>query len=162
MNPQAPGARRSEDWRLIACVLTPLLIGQCVPALVFALDSTAATGISPADVGLPAWWFVFIFSVIYSGMGVAIWQVLRDADTLTIPAGVLLAAIGVGFAQTLLFWSARGLPAILVADLNAVLMSAAVTALVFWFCRPAAWWLLPWVIWMMATTLLKILVIASA
>jgi tryptophan-rich sensory protein len=162
MNRLRQGVPRNASWLLVACIGVPLVIGQLISTLVFALDPTAAAGISPADVGLPAWWFALIFTVIYAGMGVAFWQVLRHRDALALPAGVLLAAISVGFLQTLLFWSARGLPAILVADLNAVLAAGAVTALMFRFCRPAAWWLLPWLGWMILTTILKIHVIYGA
>jgi tryptophan-rich sensory protein len=155
-------APRNVRWSILVCIAVPLCIGQLVPALVFALDPTAARGISPADVGLPAWWFVLIFTAIYACMGIAFWQVLRHSQALTIPTRLLLAGVGAGFVQTLLFWSARGLQAILVADLNSVLVAGAVTALVFCYCRPAAWWLMPWLGWMIATTILKIIVIAGA
>jgi tryptophan-rich sensory protein len=74
---------------------------------------------------------------------------------------VLLAAIGVGFVQTLLFWVSRGLPAILVADVNGVLVAVAVTALVAKYCRAAAVWLLPYATWMILTTGIEITVIAT-
>ena len=64
--------------------------------------------------------------------------------------------------QTLVFWAACGLPAILVADLTADPIAAAVTARVFRFRRVAAWSLLPWLSWIVATMVLRIGVLAAA
>ena len=64
--------------------------------------------------------------------------------------------------QTLVFWAACGLPAILVADLTVDPIAAAVTACVFRFRRSAAWSLLPWLGWILATTVLRIGVCAAA
>lgn len=149
------------DARLAAFIAAALLIGQGTAGLVFALDPTARAGVQPAEVGLPAAMFVVIFTVIYAGMGTAAWRVLREPAPLAIDRPVLLAAIATGFVHTLLFWVSRGLPAILVADVNGVLAAVAVTALIARYCRAAVIWLLPYAGWMLLTTAIKIIVIAT-
>lgn len=160
----SPTSIRPDDLRpdlpLALHLALPVAIGSSLPALVYALDPTAAEGISPADVGLPAGVFGAIFVVIYAGMGMAVWRV-RRAHTLGIDRRALIAAIGVGFAQTLLFWVSRGLPAILVHDLNSLLVAIAVVSFVAHYFRPAVPWLLPWLVWMFVTTGLKIAVLAT-
>ena len=87
---------------------------------------------------------------------------MRRSDPLEFSASLLLAAIGVGPVPTLVFRAGRGLPAILVDDLTADPIAAAVTARVFRFRRVAAWSLLPWLSWIVATTVLRIGVHAAA
>ena len=84
---------------------------------------------------------------------------MRRSDPLEFSASLLLAAIGVGPVPTLVFRAGRGLPA---ADLTADPIAAAVTARVFRFRRVAAWSLLPWLSWIVATMVLRIGVLAAA
>jgi tryptophan-rich sensory protein len=152
---QPTSSTTSSPWIAISFVLVPLILGFIPPGLVFGLNPNAASSIGLNAVGTPAWVFVGVWLVSYSGMGLAAWlgwqrRVERDACT---PIAMLCAS----FLITLTFWLSNSLH--MTATLDAINLILAWTTLWVYskLSKPAALYLLPWAIWMPVTLTLKLL-----
>lgn len=140
-------------------VAVPVLLGQIPGAVAFAVDPDIARAIGMTEVPLAPWVFVVVWLVIYAGMGLAAWQLKRDVST---GAEVPLAVLVAGFLQTTLFWLSDSLRAVAVADATGVLLAVTTVWVFSRYSRAAARWLLPWLVWMPITLILKIVVLAQA
>jgi tryptophan-rich sensory protein len=136
----------------------PLLLGQIPGVAAFALDPTIATDIGLTAVPVPAWVFAVVWMIIQPCMGIAAWQLRRDAPGagVSVPLAVLVA----GYVQTKLFWFSDSLHAVAIADATGVLLAATTIWVFSRYSRTAAGWLMPWALWMPVTLAIKIAALA--
>ena len=134
----------------------PLLLAQVPGRLTFALNPHAAEDIGMGRVGVPTWVFIAVWVVIYPCLGIAAWRVRRDVADASVPLAVLTA----GFLQTFLFWLSDGLRAVAAADATGVLLAVTSVWVFSRYSRAAMWWLLPWVVWMPVTLVVKIIALS--
>lgn len=140
-------------------VVVPLVLGFLPAALTFSLNPNAAADIGLNQVPLPAWVFVAVWLVIYPGMGLAarrLWRQRSNADVC-----VPLAVLALGFLYTTVFWLTDSLRTTAILDGFGVAMAATTTWVVAHHNSTAARWLLPWLLWMPTTLILKLAVLAN-
>ena len=136
-----------------------LILGFLPAALTFALRKNAAEEVGLSQLSVPAWVFIAVWAIIYPSLGVAAWQILTTDDRsggILVPAVVLV----VGFLQTTAFWFTDSLRATAVTDATGVLVSIAATVVIGSTSPSAAPWLLPLLIWMPVTLILKLVALA--
>jgi tryptophan-rich sensory protein len=144
-----PGGRSSAVlWAGI-----PLVLANIPGSLAFAVNPNTAEDIGMTRVAVPPWVFIVVWAVIHAGMGLAAWQLRRSAAA---DACVPLALIAVGFLHSNLFWLAEGLRSVAATDATGLLLAAVTTWAVARQSRPAARWLLPWLVWMPITLVIKV------
>lgn len=146
-----PGSgARSSCW--VALLFAMGVLGAGMLAAVLAIRRSPPEMIASGP--LPDWAFWAVWVLIYPCMGVASWLVWRQRQRQPV-AGVLLL-FGVALAQNLSFWLAPDLVVVALVDL----IGCALAYLVAWRYAgvdpAAAWWLLPWLLWMPITTALKL------
>lgn len=153
--PQAGAASAGRHrWWTIAFFAAGLLgSGMGVAALAMLLRSSMAALATSGDGVVPSWVFWAVWLVIYPAQGVAtalVWQGRAMAR-----ARWALLLFAVAFIQNLTFWLSNSLlTTALIDTLGLGLAYAAAWA--YGRCsRAAAWWLLPWLVWMPLTTIYK-------
>jgi tryptophan-rich sensory protein len=104
-------------------------------------------------VAVPPWVFIVVWAIIHAGMGLAAWHLRRSS---AVDACVPLALLAVGFLHSNLFWLAEGLRSVAATDATGLLLAAVTTWAVARQSRAAARWLLPWLVWMPITLVIKI------
>lgn len=137
-----------------AYVAVPLALSVIPGSVAFAINPDTAVDIGLTRVPLPPWVFIVVWAVIHAGMGLAAWR-LRSTEDYAVP----LALLVVGFLQTNLFWLSDGLRSVAAADATGLLLAVVTTWAVARQSRAAAWWLVPWVVWMPVTLAVKIAVL---
>ena len=102
---------------------------------------------------LPGWVFWAVWLIIYPAMGVStflVWRKRREADV-RLP----LALSAVAFLQNLSFWLSRSLGTTVAIDAIGLVLAYFTAWVYSRTSRAAATWLLPWLVWMPITTVLK-------
>jgi tryptophan-rich sensory protein len=138
-----------------AYVAVPLALSAIPGSVAFAVNPDTAVDIGLTRVPLPPWVFIVVWAVIHAGMGLAAWRLRQSTEDYAVP----LALLVVGFLQTNLFWLADGLRSVAAADATGLLLAVVTTWAVARESRAAAWWLVPWVVWMPVTLAVKIAVL---
>jgi tryptophan-rich sensory protein len=149
-------ARTPGRWpSAVGYAAVPLLLGN-IPALVtFTLNPDAAEDIGMTRVPVPPWVFAVVWAVIHGGMGLAAWRLRHSSST--VDGCLPLALLAVGYVHSNLFWLAEGLRSVAGTDATGLLLAAVTTWAFARQDRPAARWLLPWLVWMPITLAIKII-----
>jgi len=138
----------------ILFALGVLLVGMLPGRLTFLLDPNAATRIGLEAVPVPAWLFAGVWIVAYPCMGIATWLVWRTRDRGDV--SVPLIVFGAALLQTLSFWLTNSLQMTAVIDATGILFAYTTAWVYSRYQRTAVWWLLPWLVWMPITFLIKL------
>lgn len=149
-----------QPLALAAFVVGITAFGAGAAAIGFGLVGAGAADQTVYPAGWPPLWlFWTVWLVIYPASGVAAWQVwLRrhDADV----RGALVAFVLMNLASALFLPISSlvgGIPAVLtLMDLNGVIAVYVIAWLFSRYARSAAWWMLPYLVWMPITTALKV------
>ena len=153
--------RRSRFWPSgLIWVAIPFVLGQLSGAVTFAVNPNAASDIGLTEVPVPAWVFITVWSVIYPAMGVAAWCLWRDRAVGSGDVWTPLAVLTAGFLQTHSFWLTDSLRTTAVLDAIGVLLAVTTWWVTRRQSRVAARWLLPWLIWMPVTLVLKLVTLS--
>jgi translocator protein len=149
---------RPARWRMaLVFALTILIIGMAPAGLTFGLDVNAATRLRMDTVFIPTWLFTVVWLVIYPSIGIATWLIwgTRDRHDVSVP----MAIGGAALLQTLSFWLSNSIQMIAVIDATGLLLAYTVAWVYARYHRAAVWWLLPWLVWMPVTLVVKLLVL---
>lgn len=133
-------------WSALLFAVGVLLIGMAPGRLTFMLDPNAAIRIGLESVPVPAWVFTGVWLVVYPSMGIAtwlIWHKRREQDV-SVPLSI--------FGSILM-----------TAGIDAIgLVLAYTVAWVYWrYQKVTIWWLLPWLVWMPITFMIKLWVLSG-
>ena len=137
-----------------AAAVAALVVGFLPASVTFVLNPGAATDIGLAAVPIPAWFFVAVWLVIYPCMGVSAWLLWQQRAVTDV--SVPLAVLAAGFVQTCAFWLTDGLRTTALLDAIGVLLAGTTVWVVSRYSRRASRWLIPWLVWMPITLLIKI------
>ena len=144
----------APHWTALLFAVTVLGIGMLPGALSFALDTTTSTRIGLGVVPIPVWVFRLVWLIAYPSMGIATWLVWRRRREVDV--AVPLVVFGVALLQTLSFWLVDSIRMIAVIDATGVILAYTVAWVYARHVRAAVWWLLPWLIWMPITFVVKL------
>lgn len=134
-----------------------LAIGMIPGSLTFALDPNAVSRIGMNEIPIPAWVFIAVWFIAYPCMGVATWLIWRKRHQMKV--AVPIAVFAIGYIYTFSFWLTNGIHMTAVLD-GIVLIAAYVVAYVYFqYDKMTLWLLLPWLIWMPITFVVKLLVL---
>jgi translocator protein len=147
-------------WGAVCFAFGVLFIGMSVALIALQLRPTVIAEQTAAASTIPQWAFWAVWLIIYPAQGVALWLLWQRRQQ----KGALLA-IGLfvlAYLQNLTFWLTNSL--VMTAWIDTVgLFLAYISAWAVARVSPrAAWWLLPWLIWMPCTTLYKWLSVFGA
>lgn len=150
----------SSKFVIALFVVIPVALGFVVSSAAFIFRPGVADDIGLSILPVPAWFFIGLWVVIYGGMGIAVWQLIREKidASICVPAAILIA----GILQTYLFWLSDSVRTVAMMDSIGLILSATTFWVFMQYSRRAALWLLPWVIWMPVTLALKIAALAGA
>lgn len=154
---------RGRRWLLepAAFALGISAFGVAAAAIAFGLDGgnpTVTTGTAYPALWPPNWVFWAVWLVIYPASGLAAWHVWRQRASADVRGALTAFALMNVSAALFLPISALvgGTPAVLtLMDLNGLIAVYALAWLFSRYSRPAALWMLPYLIWMPVTTALK-------
>lgn len=133
------------------------LIAGMIPALIaFAFGGQAVNSVS--DSALGSFWVVWI--AIYPSMGIATWYIWRQR--LDMDVSIPLVLFAASFIQGLTFWLSNNVQMNSVIDMTGLGLAYIVAWVYGRYSRRALYWLIPWLIWMPFTTLLKIFLWSQA
>lgn len=144
----------ASRWSVLLFALGVLLIGMAPGTLTFMLDPNAAARIGLDSVPVPAWVFTGVWLVVYPSMGIATWFIWRKRgeQDVSVPLSIFSAAL----LQTLSFWLTNSILMTAVIDATGLVLAYTV-AWVYWrYQKVTIWWLLPWLVWMPITFLIKL------
>jgi tryptophan-rich sensory protein len=126
--------------------------------LAFALDPGTVGRIGLDAIPIPAWLFTAVWIIIYPGMGIATWQIWRLRARIDV--SVPLVIFGAGMLQNLSFWLTNSIRMTALIDATGVLFAYTVAYVYTRYAKMAAWWLLPWLVWMPITLSIKLWALA--
>ena len=158
--PLGPSSTPTGHVRLLF-VGAALVAGFLPAAVTFALDPRAADDIGLTVVPVPAWAFVLIWVVVYSGTGLAAARLWQLRTTIGCDVGVPLAVLVAGFLQSTSFWLTDSLRATAVMDATGVVLALTTLWIVGRYSGAAARSLWPWAAWMPITLLIKLCVLVG-
>jgi translocator protein len=141
-------------WPPFIFALGILIIGFLPATLMFTLNPNTASRIGLDAVPIPAWLFVVVWLVIYPSMGVAtgfVWQQRHNVDV-TMPLMIFSAIL----LQNLSFWFTNSLRMTAVMDATGMMWAFTLAWVYSRYSKAAAWWLLPLMIWMPITFIIKL------
>lgn len=160
--PPAPATPQQELGSLVLLVVGVTGLGCTAAAVGLGLEPQA---IPETTTSYPAWWpplplFWMVWLVIYPASAVAAWLVWRSRHAHDVcGALVAFALMNVASALFLPVSSLVGeLPSVLtLMDLNGIFAVYGIAWLFSRYARLAAVWMLPYLLWMPTTTILKAL-----
>lgn len=158
----APQDRRRDGLALGVAILGITGLGCVAAAIGFGLP---AQSVPLTETTYPSWWpplplFWMVWLVIYPASAVAAWLVWRQRLVSDVRGAlVAFALMNVASALFLPVSTLVGeLPSVMtLMDLNGVVAVSAIAWLFSRYDRTAAWWMLPYLVWMPTTTILKAL-----
>jgi benzodiazapine receptor len=141
-------------WTVLLFALGVLAIAMIPSTLTFALDPNAATRIGVNEVPIEPWMFTVVWNIAYPCMGIATWLVWRRRGEVEV--SVPLVIFAVALLQTMSFWLTNSLRMTAVMDATGVVLAYAVAWVYSRYVKSAVWWLLPWLLWMPTTLVIKL------
>lgn len=137
-----------------------LALGLGVAFLALATRPALENTVEQPDLLFPPWVFWAVWLVIYPAQGVALWLIWRRRSHESVTAPLTLFAIA--WLQNLSFWLTNSLMMTAIIDTIGLILAFATAWLFARHSRSAVLWLLPWLIWMPITTILKWYLVASS
>ena len=134
----------------IACIALPLIVG--VAGSVFTVGSIAGwyVGLNKPVFTPPAWVFAPAWTVLYILMGCALFFVVKEGTGTSLARqGLILffAQLALNFGWSLVFFGTHAVAAALVVLLLLIVLIAATTLVFRRISVPAAWLLVPYLVW---------------
>jgi tryptophan-rich sensory protein len=156
---QREATQRAPWLGAIGFAVALLALGLGVAFLALATRPALEGVVEQPDLLFPPWVFWAVWLLIYPAQGVALWLIWRQRRAKNVSAPVILFAVA--WLQNLTFWLTDSLVTTAFIDTVGLALAYATAWLFARYSRAAARWLLPWLIWMPITTVLKWYLVAQ-
>lgn len=147
-------------WRtVLGFILAFLIPGQLFNFLGTLLGTSWWNGlVQPAFAPIGWWVFPLVWVVNYTVMGLAVAHVWpqRRREPIRLALVLFFAQLVLGFGWIPLVYGLQSILLGLVLDVTGLTLALVATALFARASRTAAWWMLPYLVWLVYTTALKL------
>jgi translocator protein len=150
----ATNTTSTPRWTVFAFALGVLVIGFLPASLLFVLNPNTASTIGLDAVPLPAWAFIVVWLIIYPSMGIATWFIWKRRLEIDVRLPLLIFAAV--FLQNLSFWFTNSLRMTATMDATEMLWAFTLAWVYYRYSKPASRWLLPLMVWMPITFVIKL------